>query len=747
MEFAGKDFIYLSKLKKDKIRKIRKAEEDNKGEAPILIPSEIEKKLGKYNKSFNKPRKGSDISEDSDDGYIQVNSNNFGIDLVNPNQKLPVNNMMNNNMMMNNMMMNSNMNINQQAAPGIDYKKAIDTNIFVIRYNSLEKEPENMLQTIFQCPKCKSYLNKYSNLKNVGKNVYEWKCEFCFNLNSNLYIEKNNIPKEEIFDYCIQLPKTQDKSNSDENDDSSLIFCFDISRSMNSTYSLNSKLKEKYSKDSISRIDMVKLAMENILYSLIKNSPNIKVGLISFGDNVVAKGDCLSNPIYIQNTELNDVNTIKNKGLNNKNIINAPIKKSFDYIKSILKSTFTSGCTALGPAVLLSVYLLNDAKMGSRIFLCTDGESNKGVGAIHNTYKAINFYTKVGNIAKEKGIIISLITFKDSESSISILKHMVEPTGGDIFRVDPNDIFDEFNDFLENKAIASEVEIKINLNKCMTFRDEEKKDLINDESSIIKKIGNVTKEKESYYELKFKQSTKLADMTEIDFDKLKNLIFQIEIKYTKKNGGKYIRIITKNLKVSDNKEEINKIANMNILSTLQIQKSAKLAEAGKFMEAQAQIHIARNYMQMNQKYNPRNISIFNQFNNNMNSFNSNLNMNNMMMRNPMQMNGMNNMMMRNPMQMSGMNNMMMDNSMQMSGMNNMMMGNSMQMNNMNNMMMGNSMPMNDMNNMMMGNSMPMNDMNNKNMMNNDLFSQQIYSLANTSENRQNMMYLNSNKNI
>ena len=89
MEFAGKDFIYLSKLKKDKIRKIRKAEEDNKGEAPILNPSEIEKKLDKYDKSFNKPRKGSAISGDSDDGYIQVNSNNFGIDLVNPEKNLP----------------------------------------------------------------------------------------------------------------------------------------------------------------------------------------------------------------------------------------------------------------------------------------------------------------------------------------------------------------------------------------------------------------------------------------------------------------------------------------------------------------------------------------------------------------------------------------------------------------------------------------------------------------------------------
>jgi hypothetical protein len=47
--------------------------------------------------------------------------------------------------------------------------------------------------------------------------------------------------------------------------------------------------------------------------------------------------------------------------------------------------------------------------------------------------------------------------------------------GGDIFRVNPEYIIDDVNDFLENRAIASEIEIKLNLNKCMTFRDEEKK--------------------------------------------------------------------------------------------------------------------------------------------------------------------------------------------------------------------------------------------------------------------------------
>ena len=36
MDFAGTDFIYLSKLKKDKIRKLKKSEENNKDKAPPL---------------------------------------------------------------------------------------------------------------------------------------------------------------------------------------------------------------------------------------------------------------------------------------------------------------------------------------------------------------------------------------------------------------------------------------------------------------------------------------------------------------------------------------------------------------------------------------------------------------------------------------------------------------------------------------------------------------------------------------
>jgi hypothetical protein len=112
---------------------------------------------------------------------------------------------------------------------------------------------------------------------------------------------------------------------------------------------------------------------------------------------------------------------------------------------------------------------------------------------------------------------------------------MVENSGGDIFRVNPKYILDEVSDFLENKALASEVEIKINLNKSMTFRDEEKSNMSNEDSTISKQLGNITKEKEDYFELKFKHATKLSEINEINFDELNHLIFQVEITYKKKN--------------------------------------------------------------------------------------------------------------------------------------------------------------------------------------------------------------------
>ena len=184
LEFAGNKYVYLPKLKKDKIKKIRLYESQNEAEAPIIniqnAPKKMEveddnisKKLNKYgNQNMNQNIKDKDkdnISDSSDDAYLSVNFKDFNIDL----EKSNINPLA---------MSNSN------PAPNINFKKAIDTNACVVRYKALSNKGEEV-QNLNKCSKCQAYLNKYSILKkeNSGNN-YEWTCEFCSTLNKNIII-------------------------------------------------------------------------------------------------------------------------------------------------------------------------------------------------------------------------------------------------------------------------------------------------------------------------------------------------------------------------------------------------------------------------------------------------------------------------------------------------------------------------------------------------------------------------------
>ena len=675
MEFAGKEYIYLSKLKKDKIKNLQQAEKENAEDAPVIKEEEeeeekeekkekkmeveeedkkeeknkeeedekddnISSKLKKYGKSNKKDVFRKIELAVSDDGNLSVNSAEFDMDMER----------------------DSNDSENEEPAPmnqnkkeGRVYKKEIDVNVCLIKYDGLQNEAENNVLRLYQCQQCKSYLNKYSNI--IPENdKYNWKCEFCSHENKDLIINKVDIPLNDTIENCL-APGINKELKTPEKDDSSLVFCFDISGSMCQSYDVGKVLKNKFNKilgkkdnknkfkfqnnnsddednqfdynmentNYISRLDLVKCSIRDNINSLLKNAPNTKVGIVSFGSDIEVKGDCLSNVMMIKEKDMNNESKIKSLGEENTNLIKATISESHENIIKALNATEENGSTALGPAVLMSLSLLKNAKIGSRIFLCTDGMSNLGVGNIsENKDNAKDFYTKIGEMAKEKGIIINLITFQDSESEIDILMSMVDKSGGEIIRVNPNAILDGFNDLLENEAIASEVELRMNLNKCLTFRDQEEKDLSNDGSTIYQKLGNVAKETETYYEIKFKKAMKLAEMKDINFEELKNLIFQIEITYRNKIGGKYVRVITKNMKVSDNKEEVEKQANYDIITACEIQKSAKLAGQGLYREAQAQAHVARKYLKKNKKVSYESYQVFN---NNMNVFNQNLDYN------------------------------------------------------------------------------------------------------------------------
>ena len=449
------------KEKKMEVEEEDKKEEKNKEEEDEKDDN-ISSKLKKYGKSNKKDVFRNIELAVSDDGNLSVNSAEFDMDMER----------------------DSNDSENEEPAPmnqnkkeGRVYKKEIDVNVCLIKYDGLQNEAKNNVLRLYQCQQCKSYLNKYSNI--IPENdKYNWKCEFCSHENKDLIINKVDIPLNDTIENCL-APGINKELKTPEKDDSSLVFCFDISGSMCQSYDVGKVLKNKFNKilgkkdnknkfkfqnnnsddednqfdynmentNYISRLDLVKCSIRDNINSLLKNAPNTKVGIVSFGSDIEVKGDCLSNVMMIKEKDMNNESKIKSLGEENTNLIKAPISESHENIIKALNATEENGSTALGPAVLMSLSLLKNAKIGSRIFLCTDGMSNLGVGNIsENKDNAKDFYTKIGEMAKEKGIIINLITFQDSESEIDILMSMVDKSGGEIIRVNPNAILDGFND-------------------------------------------------------------------------------------------------------------------------------------------------------------------------------------------------------------------------------------------------------------------------------------------------------------
>ena len=112
------------------------------------------------------------------------------------------------------------LSVDEEPAPmqkpkkkGQIFRKEIDTNICVIHYNELEKESENIILKSYQCKKCQGYLNKHSNLIETEENKYDWKCEFCSEINKDLIINKKDIPLNDCTEKCIELPIDIEKKN------------------------------------------------------------------------------------------------------------------------------------------------------------------------------------------------------------------------------------------------------------------------------------------------------------------------------------------------------------------------------------------------------------------------------------------------------------------------------------------------------------------------------------------------------
>ena len=293
------------------------------------------------------------------------------------------------------------------------------SNIFTIQYDKILNSIPIYSDIIIKCENCNSILNKYSKIKKIKENNYKWICEFC-NFKNEINDTQIKIPESSMIEYNITSPESKFiQLTNNEKESSNIIFCLDISGSMYKKFK------------SQSRFDFMKSFINNNLDIINKTNPNCKVGIVTFGEKVEYYGD--GDYYYkLNDEEINNEEKVIELG---KSLSN-PIKLNIDKLKNIISKLFTFGKTCLGPSILISLSSLIKTNKGGRIFICTDGLANIGLGSLKNENNiSINFYKKLGEMAKNNGICINLITFADSESRIELLYEMIKKSEGEIFQL------------------------------------------------------------------------------------------------------------------------------------------------------------------------------------------------------------------------------------------------------------------------------------------------------------------------
>ena len=742
MQFAGREYIYLPQKKIDKLKgyisEDKKEEEENENMAPppqlnlekenIKIKEEIHEKDDPL-LPVNPKEKSKENQEEEKINKMEISDNKLEIikdedmscdsnSCCNISDKHLNDKYSNNGSYLDNCSCDSigiNDDNDYMEKEVENYIQETDINIFGVDYNTILNKDFSLKENPIRCEKCTAVLNIYSNLNLIENDEYKWECEFCKQVNI-IKIKKDSIPLNKNIEYILQEPKIEFEKPENEkieekkvnlNDDTSLIFCFDISGSMDQRYNVekdiydkvkeclgsmvsNKDINENLASDllvdnnnnnnnttnntnnnnnnnnsnnnvlnrqlsvdeldddcasmgsnsgsfgrnsygipeysngtQISRLEMIKFSIYSMINKLLAESPNIKVGLVTFESSVKIYGDCLQEAKEM--IEKDDEEKIKILGDEYSYLVSNPISKSSNYILSKLYQIKTLDFTALGPGIVTSLSLLKNVKKGSRIFLCTDGLANEGVGSIgmSDKEKAKLFYERIGEEAEKKGISINLITFKDEHSEIEILMKMVEKSGGEITRVTPENIIEQFSGLVESNIIGVDTNLEVILPNILKFRNENNKKLENYESKYKSYIGNARNNMMDYFEFKFKKSKLLSDMR-LKISDLKKLPIQCLIEYNDKNNGKYVKVCTELKSVSSNKEEILKQANLKIVSGNAIQKSAKMAMEGNYKKAQINSKAWKKFLNSNKNQDNNAKDTYDQFKANMNNFNQNL---------------------------------------------------------------------------------------------------------------------------
>lgn len=438
---------------------------------------------------------------------------------------------------------------------------------------------------------CEAVLSNISNPVQEEENL-KWTCEFCQKENILQNTKKEEIPTDPIIDYIMSAPAPVDPDAGQQTEAAEseklhmskgyTIYCIDISGSMNYTAKLpelqvawkKARTRSSNFDTQVSRLAAIKEALKRQLERLKLENPDRRVVLIQFGTEVTIIGDGSQEPVQVDSHIRDSFSNLVDNGKSyGQQMDIRTLGESYDDITAKIESMRTKDTTALGPALSTAVGMVMGTK-GSEVILCTDGSPNCGVGKMTGSTGCKDFYTMVGNVAKENGIVVSVLAVDGEPVGLENVSPCANISGGDVNVLDPLEIMRQLRLISQNFIVATAVCVDFQLHPELEVDDD---DFPKGTSHVVKEVGNATRDTEVTFFFRRKNRSK-----ELDID---SLPFQVRVAYTLKDGRKMMRVISKSMNVTKDRALMEKEMNVAVVGLATAQKTADLASKGKLSQA------------------------------------------------------------------------------------------------------------------------------------------------------------------
>ena len=503
------------------------------------------------------------------------------------------------------------------------YKQRVDTNVVCVKLSTLQNRGCVATGDAVFCSSCKGALSYKSVLVPVeGDSKQIWTCEFC-EVPNEVSVEPEEFPQAETMDYMI-MSRSEAVAEHSEAADVAVVFCIDISGSMVVSQAVSGQLQLRGIRNIeselqgfgdfdraeqfmlgdrnttyVSRLQCVQAAIDAQLNDTANKYPHKKLGLVAFNTDVTIVGDGMSDSYVLAGDRLSSFESCVDIGSNLASKLSHEVSETKERLSDKVWGLSEGGATALGPALLASIALASHGKAGSKVIICTDGIANVGVGSINDSKdsaelnRAREFYSRAGQFAKEKGVSVSVITIEGEECSVERLSEVASFTGGEVLRVNPLQITNEFANILAKPVIATHVSAVVKMHRGLRFRNEEA-DML-DPSTLRKELGNVNEDTEFTFEYSVRPLEELRALG-VDPTAKEVLPFQTQIHFTTPDGMQCMRVITALQGATDVKEEAEQDINFKVLGVNAAQQSAKAVKEGDYRKAQVMMRGWKNMM-------------------------------------------------------------------------------------------------------------------------------------------------------